>query len=372
MRWLKTFFSPLGDTPQNLPKSSAWTLIWGVFLSLSMFGAFFMVAGAPLSPPAWDYFVVALLFFAIGSLALGGIKRIWRKTGSEFLRKLAKFLLGICLFFVPFFMVNTISEARKLTLAVFVQSGSFVLLGALLWLLFRSLSVYNTAAKPETTAEHSRTVPPQEAVSDVPPQMPRSSFGAQLRQLFPAFWLAALCVAAFCTLLAVGGKPGFLLHGIFAAIFLVISLVIGIRKKATWLTRGSVLAGLVYYGIYICAAFGVPEFIRKIKGVHFVGLWASFAFCLLALALILIPLVCTHCKNKRLPHLLDLRYSDNELMTLQSFSRYRMAGYYLLKAKLHNIITYTVVQVGSSASRRSGLPTMARAIATLWHCPPES
>lgn len=110
-------------------------------------------------------------------------------------------------------------------------------------------------------------------------------------------------------------------------------------------------------GIALCvaailgAANDFPGFIRQIPGAKFVGGWAGWSLLAIGAALLLELVICSVCASNMANKAKKLVFSDSDLMIIQDFDRFKLAGYYLLKAKLHNVITY------SSAVSDDGTPS---------------
>ena len=91
---------------------------------------------------------------------------------------------------------------------------------------------------------------------------------------------------------------------------------------------------IAYYLLVLGAVNNFPEFIRSIQGEDFVGLWWKYDIAVYVLALIAEIVVCTIITNHHKNTLINMNYSDSDLMLLQGFSSFKLTGYYLLKAKL--------------------------------------
>ncbi len=107
----------------------------------------------------------------------------------------------------------------------------------------------------------------------------------------------------------------------------------------------SVLAAavVVLIAAVISAANDFPLFIRRIPGKDFIGIWVGCSLLAIAAAIIAELIVCSWVSSKAAKSL-GMTYSDSDLMLLQGFDRFRMSGYYLLKAKLHGIIKYYYIK----------------------------
>ena len=111
------------------------------------------------------------------------------------------------------------------------------------------------------------------------------------------------------------------------------------NKKPLWIS--TLAADVVVTLIYVGVINNAPEFIRSIKGEDFIGIWLGYSLVVSIIgALIVTIVVSSFCKAKSKEANAKI-YSDGDLMLIQGFDRYKRVGYYLLKAKLHNVIKYT-------------------------------
>lgn len=114
----------------------------------------------------------------------------------------------------------------------------------------------------------------------------------------------------------------------------------GALKKRTCLIPVCLLA--VYFAVYCCAACNVPQSLKSIKASEFISWWSGNA---LTLELVMLAIVAvytviygvTQCRKAR-----EELFTDSDLMLMQSFDRYRVVGYYLLKAKMQGVLEFSV------------------------------
>ena len=86
------------------------------------------------------------------------------------------------------------------------------------------------------------------------------------------------------------------------------------------------------------ATHNIPEFIRAIKGPDFLGIWAIFSLIIIGTALITGSIISLIIAKRNLEEAKNKIYADGDLMILSGFNRFRLMGYYLLKARLHGIV----------------------------------
>lgn len=140
----------------------------------------------------------------------------------------------------------------------------------------------------------------------------------------------------------------------FAVIMIVVCAIISIRahnkEKGTRAIYLPLIISSFSSLIYLCAVNNQPEVLRKIKGVNFTGPWfgcfAGFLFYGMIIAIFITVAVSKSNSDKAK----KLQYSDSDLMLLRNFDQYDLCGYYILKGRLHNILTYKVVTIDENAA----------------------
>ena len=97
----------------------------------------------------------------------------------------------------------------------------------------------------------------------------------------------------------------------------------------------------IYWFLYVRAVCDIPKELRKVPVKAFVNLWMNRAFqveilivvavclCILAAGLILLLLAKRH------------TYTDGDLMAIRKFTRVRVVGYWLIKAKLDGMLEHS-------------------------------
>lgn len=125
----------------------------------------------------------------------------------------------------------------------------------------------------------------------------------------------------------------------------------GIAKRDKKLIVLPVIAAAVFGMILVGAVNDVPYFIRRIQGEEFMGIWYKYC-AVLWLVIIVCGRSVLSIYAKGLAKKASLKkYSDSDLMLLREFDRYQLVGYYLLKARLHNVIQYIKAEDGESANQ---------------------
>lgn len=167
------------------------------------------------------------------------------------------------------------------------------------------------------------------------------------------FRIIGICIAGFVFIALValvfsssevGGEAGLALLS-FSIISLSIgTFVFGIVKKK----KKVIIITIIVVSIYSLMLIGVvndePYFIRKIQGEDFISVWAIYALIVLVIAFITEVIYTIAYSKGKCKIAKEKIYADSDLMLLQNFDRYKLIGYYLLKAKLHNIIKYSITE----------------------------
>lgn len=127
--------------------------------------------------------------------------------------------------------------------------------------------------------------------------------------------------------------------------------LIGIWKKKPGLIRKGSLALVVLLAMTFGAINDFPEVIRAIQGEDFVGIW----MVILVVALIIGTMISVRRPFAALAPLAEeaktKQWSDSDIMWLFGSNRYKRIGYYLLKAKLHKILVFRVIEEEQTYTR---------------------
>lgn len=127
--------------------------------------------------------------------------------------------------------------------------------------------------------------------------------------------------------------------------------LIGIWKKKPGLLR----KGGLTFALFLAMTFGAindfPEVIRAIQGEDFIGIW----MVILVVALIIGTMISVRRPFAALAPLAEeaktKQWSDSDIMWLFGLNRYKRIGYYLLKAKLHKILVFRVIEEEQTYTR---------------------
>ena len=96
-------------------------------------------------------------------------------------------------------------------------------------------------------------------------------------------------------------------------------------------------------GIFTLAHLGAltnfPPFIRSIPGTDFIGMWWIYALIVAVASFVICRILTNRIARDYIQTLQPQDYTDEDLMAMQSFTVPERNGYYVLKAKLHNLIT---------------------------------
>ena len=116
--------------------------------------------------------------------------------------------------------------------------------------------------------------------------------------------------------------------------------------------KGRILCILALIAV-VLGAMNIPEFIRRIPGSEFIGIWVVWAILISTLSLVCQAVLVSSRGTKARSKLLGSVYSDMDLMILKKADRYRIIGYGLLKAKLHNVVVFTHVEAGENTAAKT-------------------
>lgn len=141
----------------------------------------------------------------------------------------------------------------------------------------------------------------------------------------------------------IGGDTGLVVHVIAFTLLALAVLILRICEKPA---SKAILVGImvIYYLLVFGAVNNFPECIRIIPGNAFIKLWWTYSMAVYVLTLFAVLLAWAIIILSRKQKLSNMDYSDNDLMLLQDFSRYKLSGYYLIKAKLYGIIKYSTTK----------------------------
>ena len=120
--------------------------------------------------------------------------------------------------------------------------------------------------------------------------------------------------------------------------------IFGVIRENKLLTVGAyfftIILGLLCLGV----VKDFPYFIRKIPGEEVTRIIVIYVIIVFPAILLFVRVgisIYLRCKVKNAKKEI---YSDSDLMLLQGGDRYKMTGYYLLKARLHRIINYKEIK----------------------------
>ncbi len=97
-------------------------------------------------------------------------------------------------------------------------------------------------------------------------------------------------------------------------------------------------AVILVVAAYMLAQHGQPGFIRMINGPVFLFVWPCYMIVVLIISKIFSSRIFDNKMYSLTFAVADLSYTDEELMSLNSFSNYLRTGYYILKMKFDKII----------------------------------
>lgn len=116
--------------------------------------------------------------------------------------------------------------------------------------------------------------------------------------------------------------------------------LIGIWKKKSGLIGKGVIALVVLLAMTIGAMNDFPEVIRQIQGEDFVNVWMGILVAALVIGVFVSIRRPISFGVSLTEEIKTKSWSDSDIMWLSGFDRYRRMGYYLLKAKLHNVLVF--------------------------------
>lgn len=145
---------------------------------------------------------------------------------------------------------------------------------------------------------------------------------------------------ALCSPL-VGGDAGTIMQVVGLTAFFVAGIIITAKKKNYGLLKMIAVIAAMYYVVWFLATKNIPEFIRAIPGSDFLSVWWLYIIIVYAVAVVAMLIVTKSIAFSHKTELVGLQYIDGDLMILQGDNRYKMSGYYLMKAKLHGIVICT-------------------------------
>ena len=167
------------------------------------------------------------------------------------------------------------------------------------------------------------------------------------RKLF-SILISVVCCFAYFAVIPEGAENVTL---VCIAVTIIASIVISgcIKRNQKKVALVAVCEYVFFFLISVCAVNDIPSFIREIQGEDFIGIFLGLiAVGFLIQFLISFTYARVSSKSK-ISEALSKKYTDNDLMGIQGFSQSRVNGYYLLKAKLYNVIKYTSVKPDENA-----------------------
>ena len=120
--------------------------------------------------------------------------------------------------------------------------------------------------------------------------------------------------------------------------------IYGVIIEEKLFTVGAYFLDIVLWLICLGVMNDFPYFIRKIPGEEVTRIIVIYVVIVFPALLLFIRISSSVYLRSRVKKVKTKKYSDSDLMLLQGGDRYKMTGYYLLKAKLHRIINYTEIK----------------------------
>jgi len=131
---------------------------------------------------------------------------------------------------------------------------------------------------------------------------------------------------------------------ILAMICVIIQLLIDCSaNKKIWIGFTCSIS-LISIFTALMASRGIPEFIRSIQGEDFIGIWIIYSSIVFAIGILTINIFSKFYIDKHSDEILNQKYNDVDLMFINTFSRYKYIGYYILKLKMDRIIEFGTIK----------------------------
>ncbi|MBE5759364.1 MAG: zinc ribbon domain-containing protein [Clostridiales bacterium] len=146
----------------------------------------------------------------------------------------------------------------------------------------------------------------------------------------------------------INGEIGIILQAIVMAVYFI-----ALYRQLLENKKRVIITAIFYYIMWFLAKNNIPEFIRAIPGKDFVGIWLKYLIVLYITAFFVQLIVVKSFAAKYGKNLVDLQYTDSDLMILRGFNRYRMTGYYLTKAKLDRIVRFTQIKEDEETAEKT-------------------
>ena len=130
------------------------------------------------------------------------------------------------------------------------------------------------------------------------------------------------------SVLVVGGCIGTCIYNIF-------------KKNRSMIILSLCLLG-AYGLIYLGVLFDIPRFLRKIPGEDFMRIICFYIIIVALATYAALSVGLRYLAARKAKEAGEKIYSDSDLLILQGVDRFQLMGYYLCKARLHNIIRYRI------------------------------
>ncbi|MBP3414904.1 MAG: hypothetical protein J6L81_06895, partial [Clostridia bacterium] len=163
--------------------------------------------------------------------------------------------------------------------------------------------------------------------------------------------IGAVWVGLVFNSVEIGGEKGLMMQTFALGAIFLAALIYGIVKKQKSMIAFSLCVPLLAGAAMFGAVNDFPRFIRRIQGEDFIGILFAFMGIVFALYFVIELIVCGISAKKQAKRAVGLEYCDGDLMLLQSFDRYRLIGYYLLKGRVHNVIKHTLTEPGADMGK---------------------
>lgn len=145
-----------------------------------------------------------------------------------------------------------------------------------------------------------------------------------------------------------GGRDGLEIqaYAVFCMFVFLLIVCVFIKNKSLRL-RIFILDIAFFSGYHLQFAGAVndfPKFIRSIQGEYFVIMWLIYSVGIYFVAFCIQAMCNASISNRGLTKLQKETYSDNDIMLISGYSRYKYICYYILKAKTDGLINFTYLK----------------------------
>ena len=148
---------------------------------------------------------------------------------------------------------------------------------------------------------------------------------------------AILGIVLFTLILAssaAGGDGGTIMHAIGWIGLSALGIFYAVKKQDRVVLIAVIIGTVAYYINWFLATNNIPEFIRAIPGSSFIFVWWLWIAVIYAAAMCVFWVYAKNFASRHFPEVVGKQFIDGDLMLLQGNNRYKMCGYYLMKARL--------------------------------------